>query len=132
MEEFLKQGEESAKSHGRWGELNLTHPTLPKRIRCVDLFARSAFYKESLLGDLSGGLGQGELDAASAAALGQDPPGTPGLADKLGELGKQAGSAARGAGSSVLNALAQGMESAAGMVENKTPAPKGNKRKPKE
>ncbi len=128
LEEFLKQGDEARQSHGRWGELNLTHPTLPKRLRCLDLFSQSAVYKERLLGDRSGGLGREELDLATAEALGADPPGTPGLAQKLGEFGHQAGDAARGAGSTVLGALAKGMEAAAGMVEPDSPAKK--KRKP--
>ncbi|PCI32136.1 MAG: hypothetical protein COB53_12695 [Elusimicrobia bacterium] len=49
LEEFCAQGEQASKTYGKWSEMLQTHPYLPKRIRCLNLFAESHFYVRCVL-----------------------------------------------------------------------------------
>ncbi len=60
VDEYLKQLSEGESNVGRYGELLLSHPYLPKRIRALQLFAESDIYR-SLVGE-EGGRSLSEID----------------------------------------------------------------------
>ncbi len=87
LAELQRQGEEASKSYGRFGELFLTHPNLPKRLRCLEVFAESHFYLRRIRGELSAPfLPPEEVDAAVGSILGNEAP----VLDKMKENGDEA------------------------------------------
>ncbi|TBR16917.1 M48 family peptidase [bacterium] len=75
LAEFAKQADEMRQSYGKWGEAFISHPYLPKRVKALELFAESHFYKRRVQGESSGRfLDMGDLDAAVREVLGDGDP----------------------------------------------------------
>jgi len=91
LEEFKQQNADLSESYARWGELFKTHPNLPKRVRALELFSESRFYRCDLLGEAGfPARSRLDLDTAVYKLLGDAEP----AAQKLKEL--QEGAAALG------------------------------------
>lgn len=73
LDEFRRQSDEVAGSYGKWSELFVTHPYLPKRIRCLEIFAESHLYlrriKKNKTADF---LDPDDLDEAVGNILGNE------------------------------------------------------------
>lgn len=136
LDEFRQQSEEVSKSYGRWNEVFSTHPYLPKRVKCLEIFARSEVYQRKLLKKKSGKtLDIARVDRACANILGNKdadldkPPKPEGpseiekrlqeISDTAEEVGRSAAEAARGTGADVLRAIARGLEAASRRIEKK-------------
>lgn len=75
LDEFRKQSAEVAGSYGKWSELFVTHPYLPKRIRCLETFAEGHLFVRRILKDKSSEfLDPDDLDAAVGDILGNEEP----------------------------------------------------------
>ncbi len=73
LDEFRKQSEEVASSYGKWSELFVTHPYLPKRLRCIETFADSHLYVRKIKKDKkSAFLDPEDLDNAVGSILGNE------------------------------------------------------------
>lgn len=73
LDEFRKQSDEVASSYGKWSELFVTHPYLPKRIRCIETFADSHLYIRKIKKDKkSAFLDPEDLDDAVGSILGNE------------------------------------------------------------
>lgn len=59
---YLEQLEATQQGMGRLGEMLMSHPYLPKRIRALQIFAESALYRTAVSGDLQQGLTMPEVD----------------------------------------------------------------------
>ena len=87
--EFHRQNADLLKSYGRWGEVFKTHPNLPKRVRCLELFSESRFFRNVLMEETSfPARSPHDLDAAVCKILGDTEP----AAAKLREM-REAGKA---------------------------------------
>jgi len=49
LKEYLRQDDDLKKTHGRFNELLSTHPYMPKRLRCLKLFADGEFFVRHIL-----------------------------------------------------------------------------------
>ncbi|OIO07655.1 MAG: hypothetical protein AUJ52_09910 [Elusimicrobia bacterium CG1_02_63_36] len=75
LDEFRRQSAEVAGSYGKWSELFVTHPYLPKRIRCLETFAGGHLYVRRVKKDRkSEFLDPDDLDAAVGDILGNEEP----------------------------------------------------------
>ncbi|MBI5245071.1 MAG: M48 family metallopeptidase [Elusimicrobia bacterium] len=75
LEEFHRQNEDLSQSFAKWGEVFKTHPNLPKRVRALELFSESHFYRRILLGDSSfPARSQSDMDASVYKLLGDTEP----------------------------------------------------------
>ncbi|MBI5211644.1 MAG: M48 family metallopeptidase [Elusimicrobia bacterium] len=75
LAEFAKQAEDVRNTYGKWSELFVTHPYLPKRVRSLELFAESHFYLRRVLGEKKGRfLDPTDLDEAVSNLLGDREP----------------------------------------------------------
>jgi len=75
LDEFRDQSAEVSGSYGKWSELFLTHPYLPKRVACLELFGESHVYLRRVLKDRKKSfLSPEDLDKAVAKVLGDEEP----------------------------------------------------------
>ncbi|RMH69441.1 MAG: M48 family peptidase [Gemmatimonadetes bacterium] len=63
VDEYLKQLDELRGTIGKFAELTQTHPFLPKRVKALQLFAKSKYYQQRVLGmESTGGMSMTKLD----------------------------------------------------------------------
>jgi hypothetical protein len=67
IEEYLRQLDEEQAGRGRFGELWAAHPTLPKRVKALRLFAETTYFR-SVMGDAPGTTSAVAGSAAGPAA----------------------------------------------------------------
>lgn len=70
VDAYLDQLEEGRKSVGRYGEVFVSHPYLPKRIRALRTFAESSLYRQTM--GLEGGASMEEIDERTSRIISID------------------------------------------------------------
>jgi hypothetical protein len=85
IEEYLRQLDQEQAGRGRFGELFAAHPTLPKRVKALRLFAQTTYFR-SVMGDGATAVGaSGEAPAMTKEECDAQ------VADLLAVLGSQGG-----------------------------------------
>lgn len=94
LDEFHRQNADLAGSFAKWGEVFKTHPNLPKRVRALELFSESRFYRHAVLGETRfPARSMSDLDASVWAVLGDTEPAFEKVRE-LREFGKTVGRSA--------------------------------------